>query len=204
MLRVFLFSIVAVAIAASPAHARGGFLPPLEVQYGGTVTGAPGGDTTFASQLLVGLSWASLYPKPTPVDISAGVIADFGLEPASTMPTSSARTSTHPDGDDPSTTRIGGYLHVARAIESQKHFRVWLGTRGELMSTNGVGVLGGALRTSVELWSGTTVGGHNGGIMGTVALAVWAEVGVREQADRSVASFAGAGLGIRLPLVAVN
>jgi len=202
VLRLLALAIVTLVLAAPrSADARGGFLPPLEVQYGGTVTGAPGGDTTFASQLLVGLSWASLYPNPTPVDISAGVIANFELE-SDAMPVSAR--STTPTQDPPSTTTVGGYLHVARTLESQKHFRVWLGTRGELMSSNGVGVLGGALRTSVELWSGTTMGGHGGGIMGTVALAVWAEVGVREQSDRSVASFAGAGLGIRLPLVAVN
>jgi len=194
--------VVAATLTAHRAHASGGFLPPLEVQYGDAVTGGPADTRIVQSQLLVGVSWASLYPKSTPVDISAGVIATFS-DDDTTVPAGgdTARRLTTPT---PSHDAVGGYLYLARAIDTRSHFRTWLGARGELMGTDGVGVLGGALRTSFELWTGAMAADHSSGIMGTVALGLWAEVGIREQADRSVASFAAAGLGIRLPMIAVK
>ncbi len=40
--------------------------------------------------------------------------------------------------------------------------------------------------------------------MGTLAVTAWAEVGVRERADRSIANIVAAGVGLRVPLVAAG
>lgn len=198
MHRAFALSVActAVLLASAPAHAGGGFLPPLEIELGGVVLGDHGGGETAATQLLVGISWASLYPKPTPVDVSLGVITTY--TPAPTSPTV-ARTTMEPAR--PSADAVGGFLDLALKIDSRPHLRTWLGGRGELMGNDGVGVLGAAMRMSVELWAPAVLTGNGGGIMGTVALSAWAELGVRERSDRSVSSFAGAGLGVRLPMV---
>lgn len=82
-----------------------------------------------------------------------------------------------------------------------RHWRTWVGGRGELLDHGEVSGLGCAARASIEVWTGVFAGGHGGAVMGTLALSAWAETGLREQPHREVASFVAAGLGLRLPFV---
>jgi hypothetical protein len=76
-LAVLALSAGLAVLGPAPAHAsRGGLLPPLELELGTAVMEVRGGHVT-ATQVAVGLSWASLWPKPTPVDVSIGVIGTF-------------------------------------------------------------------------------------------------------------------------------
>lgn len=177
-----------VLLGASRAYAGvPALLPPLEIELGGAAISTEDGRAIGATQLLVGISWASLCPEPTRLDASIGVIAIWPTE-VEGSPTSAT----------------GGFLDLAARVFERRHVRGWLGGRGELMSADGAGVLGGALRGSLEVWAPTVAVGRGAGILGTVAVAVWAELGVRERADRSLASTAAAGIGVRLPFVAVK
>lgn len=184
-----------VGNAGSAEAGRGGvFVPPVEVELGHAVTADADGGQNEATQLLVGLSWASLYPKPTPIDFSVGFISTF--RPADdTMAT--ARV-VEPEEIE---STVGGYIDVAVRGAAGKHWRTWVGARGELMDHGRVSALGGAARASVEIWTGTAAGGNNALILGTVALSAWAETGLREQPYGGAASFVAAGLGMRLPLI---
>ena len=187
-------SVLAVT-AGRAAAGRGAFVPPLEVELGHAVTGAPDGRQLESTQLLVGLSWASLYPKPTPVDVSVGVISTF--RPADETMATARVVDDEDDGDS----AVGGYIDVAVRGAAGRYWRTWIGGRGELMDHGRVSGLGGAARASIEVWAGTAAGGHNALILGTVALSAWAETGLREQPDGGTASFVAAGLGMRLPLI---
>ncbi len=201
MLRLAL-CVGALAMVVEPleAAAGGGFLPPLSIEVGAASISTPDGGHIAASQGLVGLSWASLYPKPTPIDLGVGVIWTAVPDPVE----STVMRTIGPSERDPSADAVGGYLHMAVRVDSGRHWRTWAGMRGELMGQDGVGVLGGAARVSAELWTGIGVGGSGGAILGTVALTGWAELGARERPDRSIATIVAAGVGVRLPLVAVS
>jgi len=204
MVRLASSSAAAAALLIVPATAAAGagFLPPMEVEVGAASIRTPDGATAAATEVLVGVSSASLWPRPTPVDVSVGMITVDGIEAAPVRAMATARTTAAPT--PPSVDATGGYLDVAIRLDRGPHWRAWAGARGELMSTEGVGVLGGAGRISFELWSPVTAGGSGGLILGALAISGWAEVGVRERADRSIATIAAAGLGVRIPLVLVT
>ena len=190
--------IAAIAATASVAHAGNGavFIPPMEVELGHAVSGAPDGTQAELTQLLVGVSWASLWPKPTPVDFSIGVISTFQPAPDQSMVV--ARSNVPPPEGE---TACGGYIDVAVRGASGNHWRTWVGGRGELMDHGRISALGGAARASVEVWAGTAAGDHNALLVGTVALSAWAETGLREQPYGGAASFVAAGFGVRVPLI---
>lgn len=190
-------AVVCVALAGNAGSAAAGhgvFIPPVEIELGHAVTAEPDGGQLESTQLLVGLSWASLYPKPTPIDFSVGLISTF-------QPADDTMATARVVGPEEDTSTVGGYIDVAVRGAAGKYWRTWVGGRGELMDHGRVSVLGGAARASVEVWVGTSGGGHNGVILGTVALSAWAETGLREQPYGGAASFVAAGFGMRLPLI---
>jgi hypothetical protein len=190
-------AVVCVALAGtagSAAAGRGAFVPPLEVEVGHAVTAEPDGGQLETTQLLVGLSWASVYPTPTPVDVSIGFISNF-------RPADDAMTTARVVDPDEEESVVGGYIDVAVRGAAGKHWRTWVGGRGELLDHGRVSGLGGAARASIEIWAGTAAGGNNAFIVGTVALSAWAETGLREQPYGGAASFVAAGLGMRVPLI---
>lgn len=192
-------AVVCVALAGtagSAAAGRGAFIPPLEIELGHAVTAEADGGQLETTQLLVGLSWASVYPKPTPVDFSVGIISNF-------RPADDAMTTARVVGAEEEESLVGGYIDVAVRGAAGKNWRTWIGGRGELLDHGRVSALGGAARASIEIWAGTAAGGNNALIVGTVALSAWAETGLREQPYGGAASFVAAGLGMRVPLIVV-
>ncbi len=191
--------IVACVVAVSAGTARAGhggaIIPPLEIELGHAVTGAPDGGRVESMQLLVGVSWASLYPKPTPVDFSVGVISTFAPQPDQMA----AARAVGPDAAGASAT--GGYIDVAVRGAAGRHWRTWIGGRGEVMDHGQISALGAAARASIEVWTGTAIGDRDCAILGTVALSAWAESGIREQPHGGSATFVAAGLGMRVPLI---
>lgn len=184
------------------AHAGHGavFVPPLEVELGHAVIGAPQGGTMEATQLMIGVSWASLFPRDTPVDFSVGVICNIFPEPDAAG--ALAR------GAAPAAERrvdSGGFIDVAVRTARGRHWRMWAGGRGELIDLGEASMLGAAARASMELWlpavGGDSSGGGFAAVLGTVALSAWAEAGVREQLRGGAASFVASGLGMRIPLM---
>lgn len=193
-----LISIVTVLAIGGPAHAGGAFLPPLEVDLGQAWLAALDGGAIRATEVLVGLSWASVVPHSTPVDFRVGWHGSFVGDPAEGSPALIARRLTDPMDVQ---TASGAFVELDVRTLAGDHWRTWLGLRGELLGTQGVGVLGGAGRLTAELWHPVRIGGRGGGIIGSVALELWAEIGVRERVDRSLASGVASGIGLRMPLV---
>ncbi|MBK9036700.1 MAG: hypothetical protein IPL61_36525 [Myxococcales bacterium] len=185
-----------IALAPATAHASGGALPPLELELGQASIATPQGEVA-ATEVLVGLSFASLYPRPTPIDVSVGWVGTFVPAPATAE--AARMTSTAPPADT-----SGGFLALeARAAEGA-HWRAWIGGRAELLSTEDTRALGAFGRVSVELWRPVVATGNGGGIVGTLAIAAWAEIGMRERVGGGLGSVVAGGLGVRLPLVAAR
>lgn len=182
------------ALAPGVARAGGAFVPPLSIEVGGASVSTPE-RAVPAAQVLVGVSWASLDPHPTPVDVSVGLVVTSELD--ETSPPAAARAV----APRPSIDATGGFLGVGVRLDHGRHWRTFAGVRGELLDQDGVGVLGGAAHVSAELWHPVATSGPGGGILGTVALAAWAEVGARERPQGGAAAIVAAGLGVRLPLV---
>jgi hypothetical protein len=177
--------VLGVLAIASRASAGGVFLPPLEVEVGAASISTRDGSSVIATQWMVGASWASGNPRSTPIDASVGVI-------------STSSTESRPGEVTDAT---GGFLDLALRIREGRNYRLWAGVRGELMGTEGVGVLGATGRVSAELWRGASSAGRDGGVLGVFALSVWVELGVRERPDRDLARTGAVGLGLRLPMI---
>ena len=181
-------------IHAQRADAGGAFLPPLELEYGAIGFANRDRPPERATQLLVGISWASLQPKPTRFDASVGILATFAI---SERPPALARGATT---ESTTVGAAGAFLDMAVRIHQRRHVRAWVGGRVELLGNNGRNVLGSAARTSIELWRPAVVKmGRGGGIMGALAVSLWTEVGLRERTDRPASPTFAAGLGVRLP-----
>lgn len=169
------------------------FVPPLELSLGRAMSGAPDGPGA-TTQLTVGLSWASLYPKPTPVDVQIGVVV-------TTVPVRGERLLARASEPVDTECLAGGYVLVAARGAAGRHWRTWMAARGELVDLGDDPGLGAAARASIELWVGDTHRDEHVHGIGVGAISAWAELGVREQPADGVATFVAAGLGFRLPLM---
>jgi hypothetical protein len=187
-----------VPAMAGEATAGGAFLPPLELEVGRASIDTPEGGGVLATQMMVGISWASVYPKRTAVDFSIGWMGSFVEDADPSM--SIERRIEVENVDDAS----GVFMDFGWRAAQGTHWRAWIGGRGELLYTDETGVLGAFGRVSTELWAPVAISGSGGGMIGTFAISAWAEVGARERPDRSVGQVVAVGVGIRLPLVGVR
>ena len=169
------------------------------------------------------LSWASLSPNPAnPIDLAVGYQLeryprpDTLAEPAGSMPRDAAATLSETDGTaghggssaggDPGagTSLHGPFLELGLRVAGNRHTRVWLSARGELLAQDVAGQtrsgLGAVLRLSGEIFA-TTKGSN---AVGSIALGPFIELGARELPSGKTAAVALAGVSLRLPLVAVK
>jgi hypothetical protein len=169
-----------LVLAAGTAHASPpAILPPLEIGYGKAAV-STAQDSYTATEVTVGLSWASLVPYSASVDIGLGWLGSYG----------------HDDMHDAS----GVYASFAMRCAERPHVRAWFGVRGELLYTEERGVLGLAARGSLELWRGVEWFDRGGGFAGALGLTVFVEAIAREGQTRAVV----AGIGGRLPMFAAR
>ena len=191
----------AVTASAKPGAA---IIPPMEIELGQAITASASGRQIESTQLLIGVSWASLWPRDTPVDVSVGVICNMTPVPLARDKVSGGAMGLPPPGDVD--TDAGPFVDVALRTARGNAWRSWLGARGELIDQGEVAALGIAARASVELWVPVKAadGGGNAmaAVFGTFALSAWAEAGLREQ-PHGAASFVAAGLGARIPFLIV-
>lgn len=178
----------------SPAEAKGGFVPPLKIDYGTTTLISDSGNTRSASQLSTSLNWASLYPERTKFDIGVGFTAI--LDPKNSE---GAKTHNRTNRDF---TMHGGFLEFSRLVgEEGAYTRAWLGTRVEMLRSNGQTIYGISARLSAEIWKGLAFSEKNTAIFGVGALGLWAELGIRQLPNSEPLQHASVGLSVRLPLV---
>lgn len=185
------------------AEAGGGlFVPPLRAEVGSSMNVGPTGPYPSAD-MSVGVHWASLSPRKSAFDVGVGFSSSMAQDPAGRPPTHAGR------GAAPAPiVASGGYLELAARVRDGKHWRTWLGGRGELSTGERFGrqvsSVAASARISTELFGGVAGGGGDGLILGTFAIGLYVEAKYREFGDGAPgATSFGAGVSGRLPLILV-
>jgi len=171
------------------------FMAPLKIDIGAIGMNTARG---FAPGIAaaVGIHWASLSPQPTDTDVGVGVFGALLNAPSDAMATT----------NDNGVALGGAYLEVGHTLSRGGWWRTWLSGRGEYLASSAFGEdrkgFGGAARVSAELYASGVGIEPRGLFLGTYAVGLYAEAGLREVASSSGAEFqATAGLTFRTPLV---
>jgi hypothetical protein len=170
------------------------FMMPLKIDIGATGLST---DRGFAPGIAgsIGIHWASLSPTPTDTDVGIGV---FGALLGAPMDPNATTT-------DNGIAYGGAYLEIGHTLSRGDYARTWASGRAEYLGSSvfgtehtGFGVSG---RLSAELYT-SGVGIEPGGLfLGTYAIGVYAEAGVRDLAPGVNDVAVTAGLTFRTPLV---
>lgn len=170
------------------------FMMPLKIDIG-----AAGANTSrgFAPGIgaAVGIHWASLSPKPTNTDVGIGV---FGA-------VLSAPQDTSMMSNDNGVAYGGAYLELGHTLAHGDFWRTWAAGRGEYVGSTAFGNdhagFGAAGRLAAELYVSGVGIEPRGLFLGTYALGVYVEAGVRDTVADLGAFHVSGGLTIRTPLV---
>jgi hypothetical protein len=167
---------------------------PLRFDLGmvgaGTTHGYLGG-----VELRLGIHWASLSPKPTNFDVGLGLFGAALVGP---------QDDTMPDANN-DVVYGGAYLEVGQTISHGSWWRTWGSGRAEYIGTNafdeqatGFGVAG---RLTAEIYASGAGISPDGIFLGTYAIGVYAEAGLRGLGPNVDALQVSGGLTFRTPLV---
>jgi hypothetical protein len=211
-----------VLVPAAPAFAGGGFIvPPIRSDIAPSAVVA-NGDSTVAMHWLIGLHWASVTPNPrTRFDVGIGYTQQRfpRADHAVSGPSQGRGDALARSGDAEASDAVepaneagpvihGAYLELSTRIAGDDHQRSWLGVRGALLygdvgdsQRRGWSLTG---RVAWEVFGNVKEGGSGGAAVGTAALGVFVETGVRELPGGQVAMHSTAGLSGRLPLIVVG
>ncbi len=170
------------------------FMMPLKIDIG-----AAGANTVrgFAPGIgaAVGIHWASLSPRPTDTDVGIGV---FGAILAAPEDTSVMN-------DKNGVAYGGAYLELAHTLSRGNFWRTWASGRGEYLGSTafdqdhaGFGASG---RLSAELYVSGVGIEPRGLFLGTYAIGVYVEAGLRDVVQDVGAFHMSGGLTFRTPLV---
>jgi len=166
---------------------------PLKVDFGmaGATTSrgfAPGIGAA------VGIHWASLSPEPTNTDVGLGVFGALLAAPEST-------TMMAENG----VAYGGAYLELGHTLSQGSFWRTWAAGRGEYVGSTAFGEdhvgFGGAGRLSAELYISGVGIEPRGLFLGTYAIGVYVEAGLRDVASDLGKFHINGGLTFRTPLV---
>jgi hypothetical protein len=170
------------------------FMMPLKIDLGMTGSNTMRG---FAPGVAgaIGIHWASLSPEPTDTDVGLGV---FGaLQAAPVDPTVM--------NDKNGIAYGGAYLEAGHTLSHGSWWRTWATGRGEYLAANTFGDshkgFGAAGRLSVELYASGVGIEPRGLFLGTYAIGLYVEAGVRQLGPDVGAFQATTGLTFRTPLV---
>ena len=172
------------------------FMMPLKIDLGATGLSTSRG---FAPGMAgaIGIHWASLSPRPTDTDVGIGLFGALAAAPSDpNMPTST----------DNGVALGGAYLEAGHTLSRGDWWRTWATARGEYLASSAFGMdrtgFGAAARVSAELYASGVGIAPRGLFLGTYAVGVYAEAGVRQVASSDGLGFqATAGLTFRTPLV---
>lgn len=173
------------------------FMMPLKIDLG-----AAGMQTThgFAPGFggSIGIHWASLSPKPTDTDVGIGV---FGAVLAAPETTATTNTMSENSG----AAYGGAYLELGQTLSRGSFWRTWASARGEYLGSTAYGEdhagFGATGRLSAELYVSGVGIEPRGMFLGTYAIGVYVEAGVRDTAPDLGAFHMSGGLTFRTPLV---
>ena len=172
------------------------FMMPLKIDLG-----AAGANTSrgFAAGVggAIGIHWASLSPRPTDTDVGIGV---FGaILGAPNDPTGMS--------DNNGVAYGGAYLELAHTLSRGSFWRTWASGRGEYLGSTAFDMdqghvgFGASGRLAAELYVSGVGIEPRGVFLGTYAIGVYAEAGVRDVASDIGAIHVSGGLTFRTPLV---
>jgi hypothetical protein len=189
--------VVAPSVTVTPRYRRRPgprIMMPLKIDLG-----AVGANTThgYAPGIgaAVGIHWASLSPTPTDTDVGVGV---FGA--VLSAPKDASMMS-----DSNGVAYGGAYLEVAHTLSRGDFWRTWASGRGEYLGSSAFGQdhagFGASGRLSAELYVSGVGIEPRGLFLGTYAIGVYVEAGVRDVASDMSALHIGGGLTFRTPLV---
>ncbi len=170
------------------------FMMPLKIDIG---TNGINTDQGYAKGIsaAVGIHWASLSPKPTPIDIGIGVFGSLMATPSDPAMMGSSEGIAFG----------GAYLEAGYSLAGGSWWRTWATARGEYIGSTAFGEsdtgFGGTGRLSAELFSSGVGVEPRGVFLGAYAVGVYVEAGGRDMAEGVSAFHAGAGLTFRTPLV---
>jgi hypothetical protein len=143
----------------------------------------------------VGIHWASLSPQPTDLDIGLGV---FGA-------LLGAPTDSSVMNDNNGVAYGGAYLELGHTLSRGNFWRTWAAGRGEYVGSSAFGQthagFGAAGRLSAELYVSGVGIEPRGLFLGTYAIGVYIEAGLRDVAPDLGAFHVSGGLTFRTPLV---
>lgn len=172
------------------------FMMPLKIDLG-----AAGANTSrgFAAGVggAIGIHWASLSPQPTDTDVGIGLFGAILGAPAD--PTGMS--------DNNGVAYGGAYLEVAHTLSRGNYWRTWASGRGEYLGSTAFGMdqghvgFGASGRLAAELYVSGVGIEPRGVFLGTYAIGVYAEAGVRDVARDIGALHVSGGLTFRTPLV---
>jgi hypothetical protein len=169
-------------------------MAPLKIDIG-----ASGANTThgFAPGMgaAIGIHWASLSPRPTNTDVGVGLFGAILAAP-----------ETAPVMDENSGIAYGGaYLEVGQTLSRGSFWRTWASGRGEYLASTAYGNdhtgFGASGRLSAELYVSGVGIEPRGVFLGTYAIGVYVEAGLRDVASDLSAFHVNGGLTFRTPLV---
>jgi len=186
-----------VTVDARPRYRRRPgprFMLPMKVDLGATGASTERG---FASGIggAIGIHWASLSPQPTDLDIGIGVFGALLGAPDDTSVM-----------DDSNLVAYGGaYLEGGHTLSRSNSWRTWASVRGEYLGSTafdrdhaGLGVSG---RLSAELYASGVGIEPRGLFLGTYAIGLYVEAGLRDVVDDVGEFHVTGGLTFRTPLV---
>ncbi len=170
------------------------FMMPLKVDIG-----AAGANTSrgFAPGVAaaVGIHWASLSPRPTNTDIGIGVFGALLGAPADDTMMNTNNSVAYG----------GAYLEVGHTLAHGSFWRTWAAGRGEYVGSTAFGEdhvgFGAAGRLSAEFFASGVGIEPRGLFLGTYAIGVYVEAGVRDVASDLGSVHVSGGLTFRTPLV---
>jgi len=185
------------SIETSPRYRRRPgprFMMPLKIDIGAAGINTSRG---FAPGMgaSIGIHWASLSPRPTNTDVGLGV---FGAILAAPEDTSVMN-------DKNGVAYGGAYLELGHTLSRGSFWRTWAAGRGEYLSSSAFGEndvgFGATGRLSAELYLSGVGIEPRGLFLGTYAIGVYFEAGMRDTVTDVGKFHAGGGLTFRTPLV---
>ena len=152
------------------------FMMPLKVDIGAVGMNTSRGFAPGVG-MAVGIHWASLSPEPTNTDVGVGVFGAIAAAPADPNATGTM-------ADSKNGVLYGGlYLEAGHTLAHGDWWRTWATGRGEYLGSAAFGDshagFGATGRLSAELYVHGVGIEPRGVFLGTYAIGVYAEAGVR-------------------------